>query len=212
MIAQAISQTINSPILRKKGKITLPSMSVSIVAIKTPTLHNTNNLYELNFNTFELPEGVIPLDIVHRVDHRTPQSLNIPIPNVNNSSCSISKGSPIATLRPLGKCEEVQEVSWNKLQYNTAKLLPTIPQNTILQLEPNNKSSSRSILDADIPEKARVKLWDLCNRKYVNIMSENATDIGGTNLIELDLPTEGPPTRATTMVAISTVQIMYSDL
>ena len=165
MIAQAISQAINSPILKMKGKITLPPMSISIVAIKTPTLHNTSSLYELNFDTFELPEGVVLLDIVHRVDHKTPQSLNIPILNVNNSSCSSFKGSPIATLTQAEKCKEVQGGSRNNLQCDTAKLLPTIPQNTSLQLEPNTKSSLRSIPDAFIPEEARVKLQDLCSRK-----------------------------------------------
>ena len=123
-------------------------MSISIVAIKTPTIQNTNNFYELNLDTFQLPEGVVLLDVVHRVDHKSPQSINIPILNTNNSSCSISKGSPMATLTLVGKCEEVQEVSWSSHQCDTAKVLPTIPQNTSLQLEPTiTKSSSR--LDVD---------------------------------------------------------------
>ena len=42
MIAQAISQIINNPILKTKGKVTLPPTSISIVGIKTPTLQNTN--------------------------------------------------------------------------------------------------------------------------------------------------------------------------
>ena len=54
-------------------------------------------------------------------------------------------------------------------------------------------SSSRLILDFDIPEEARVKLQGLLNRKYTHIMSKNVMDIGRTNLIELDIPTEGPP-------------------
>ena len=36
MIAQAISQTINNPLLKTKGKVMLPHMSISIVGIKTP--------------------------------------------------------------------------------------------------------------------------------------------------------------------------------
>ena len=74
MIAQAISQTINNPILKTKGKVTLSPVFISIVAIKTPALQNTNILYELNFNTFQLAEGVIPLDVLHRVNHKTPQA------------------------------------------------------------------------------------------------------------------------------------------
>ena len=106
MIAQVISQTINNPIL-KKGNVTLPPTSISIVGIRPPTLQNTNILYDLNFNIFQLLEGVIPLDVLHGVDHKTPQSLNVPILNTNNSSCSITKNSPIATLALAGKCEEV---------------------------------------------------------------------------------------------------------
>ena len=41
------TQTINNPILKTKGKITLPPTSISIVSIKTPILQNTNILYEL---------------------------------------------------------------------------------------------------------------------------------------------------------------------
>ena len=193
MIAQAISQTIINPVIKTKGKITLPPLSISVIAVKTLTLHNANNMYELNFDTFELPAGVVPLDMMHRVHHTTPQSLNIPILNVNNSSCSISKGSPITTLTPAGKCEEVQEVSWNRLQCDTEKLLPVTPQSTSLQLGPDTKSSLRSIPDTDIPEEARVMLQDLLDRKYINIMSQNVTDIGRNNMIEVDIPTEGPP-------------------
>ena len=124
MIVQAISQTTNSPILKTKGKITLTAMSVSIVGIKMPTLQNSNNMYALNFDTFQLPEGVISLGVLPRINHKTPQSLSISILNTNNVFCSISKNSPIAMLALSGKCKEVQEVSWSRLQCDTANLLP----------------------------------------------------------------------------------------
>ena len=62
-----------------------------------------------------------------------------------------------------------------------------------MQLEPNTKSSSRSIPDVDIPEEVREKLQELLNNKYIHIISQTATDTGRTNLIELDIPMEGPP-------------------
>ena len=111
MIAEAILQVTDSPILKTIGKITLLPMSVSVIGIKMPTPCDTNNAYELNFNTFQLPEGVILLDILHRVDHKTPQNLNIPMLNTYNSFCSISRNSPITTLAAAGICEEIQEVS-----------------------------------------------------------------------------------------------------
>ena len=193
MMVQAISQTVNSPLLKTKGKVTLPPSSNSIVGIKTPIIQNTNILYELNVDTFQLPKGIIPLDVLHRVDHKTPQSLNIPILNTNNSPCSITKNSAIATSVLAGKCEEIQEVSWSRLQWDTTKFLDKTPQNTNVQLEPHTKSSSKSVPDVDIPEEARVKLQDLLDRKFIHIMSQTTTDIDRTNLIELDIPTEGPP-------------------
>ena len=48
-------------------------MSVSVVEIKTPTVPDTSNLYKLNFHTFQLP-GVIPLDLLHWIDHQTSKS------------------------------------------------------------------------------------------------------------------------------------------
>ena len=121
MIAEAILQITHSPILETKAKITLPPVSVSVKGIKMPTLQDTNNVYELTFDTFQLPEVVIPLDILHRVNHKTPQNLNILIFNTNNCFCSISRNSAIATLVLAGKCEKIQEVSLNQVQGNTEK-------------------------------------------------------------------------------------------
>ena len=70
VIEEAILQVTHSPIIKTKGKITLPLMSVSVVSVKTPPLHNTNDVYKLSFNTFQLPEGVIPLDIFHKVNQK----------------------------------------------------------------------------------------------------------------------------------------------
>ena len=135
MIAEAISQVTNNPIIKIKGKITLPPMSASVISVKTPPLHNTNHVYKLNFSTFWLLEVYFLLDILHKVDHKIPQNLNIPILNTNNSFCSISRSSPIATLALAEKCEEIQEVDWNQVQCNTAKLLPEILEGTSLQWE-----------------------------------------------------------------------------
>ena len=136
---------------------------------------------------------MILVDILHMVNHKTLQHLNILVLNTNNVSCSIGKNIPIASVHPVGRCEEVQEVNWNSLQCNTSKLLPQIQHNTRLQLEPDSKSLSRSIPDADISEEARTKLRDLLERKYHHIISQNVMDIGRTNLIELGIQMEGLP-------------------
>ena len=75
MIAEAISQVTDNHIIKTKCKITLPPTSVSVINVKTWPPHNTNNIHELNFSTFQLWEGIIPLNVIHRVDHKTPQNL-----------------------------------------------------------------------------------------------------------------------------------------
>ena len=94
-----------------KGSITLPPVSVSILEVKTPKLKNTTNLYKMNAVTAQLSEGMILLDILHRVNHKTLQYLNVPVLNANNVPCNIGKNMPIASMHPAGTCEEVQEVT-----------------------------------------------------------------------------------------------------
>ena len=138
VLAQSISHTTVNPILKIKGKVTLPPISISVVGVKMAEVPDVNNLYELNFDTFQLPEGVIPLDALHMIDHKTPKNLIIPILNPNNTICNLTKNSPISILVLAGKCEQVQEIRWTTLQDNTtAKLLPKVPHNTNLQLEPD---------------------------------------------------------------------------
>ena len=60
------------------------------------------------------------------------------------------------------------------------------------QLEPDTKGLASSIPDEDIPEETRTKLWELLDKKYLHIISQNTMDIGRTNLIKLDIPTEDP--------------------
>ena len=71
-------------------------------------------------------------------------------------------------------------------------LLPQMPQ-TNLQLEADKPNNSEvSTPNTDVLEEALNKLQNLLEVKYSTIISKYATDIGRTNLIELDIPTEGP--------------------
>ena len=60
-------------------------------------------------------------------------------------------------------------------------------------LEPDKpKQLEISAPDAEVSRKALLKLQHLLEVKYSSIVSKFATDISRTNLIELDIPTEGP--------------------
>ena len=64
---------------------------------------------------FQLPEEIIPLDVLHQIDHKTPQSLKTPVLNTKKHKLQFSQ-SPIATLIPAGKCKQVWEIKWSILQ------------------------------------------------------------------------------------------------
>ena len=67
-----------------------------------------------------------------------------------------------------------------------------MPQ-TSLQIEADKKDHPRvKTPEAYVPEETKEKLCTLLKEKYNSIVSKSATDIGQTNLIELDIPTDGP--------------------
>ena len=99
---------------------------------------------------------------------------------------------PIVILVPEEKCEQIQEVKWPKViqepdLLKKPQLLPEIPSTTNLQLEPDTPNVSTSIPDAN------VLVQELLYVKYNSIVSKLAADISRTNLIKLDIPTEGQP-------------------
>ena len=104
----------------------------------------------------------------------------------------------MATLVPTGKCEQIQEVEWSEVTQEQdlpkhPKVLPKMPGTSNLQLEPDTSDAVKSIQDTVIPKVARGRLQQLLDIKYNNIVSKSAADISRTNLIELDIPTEGLP-------------------
>ena len=87
--------------------------------------------------------------------------------------------------------DEVQDQQQTQEQVHD--LLPEMPQ-TNLQLEADKPTQPEiSTPDAEFPKKALLKLQHLLEAKYSSIVSKSATDIGRTNLMELDIPTVGQP-------------------
>ena len=123
----------------------------------------------------------------------------------------ISKITLIGALAPVTKVENICSISWSTLDEAKAKaakqlvdlpemkelvkqLLPDIPPETNLQLEADTKNTHETVTpSADIPEEARAILKELLEKKYTSIILQSATDISWTNLLELDIPTEGLP-------------------
>ena len=63
----------------------------------------------------------------------------------------------------------------------------------------NSNKSPIQLQDANVPLEIQQKLNTMLTSKFTGIISKSAADFGRTNLIEMDLPTTGPPvsTKAT---------------
>ena len=209
MVVQNISTSTTEPIIKTKGKIKLNPKSITVVSVKTPPKVDASQVYKLN-HKFPLPSSVILIDVIHKFDHKIPQELKIPILNTNDNVTNITKSTALVSLRSAERVDNIFSLDWDTLlqtrqlaveevldQQKTKEqvhnLLPQMPQ-TNLQLEadkPNHPEISTP--NVDIPEKALNKLQHPLDAKYSTIISKSTTDIGRTNLTELDIPTEGPP-------------------
>ena len=113
----------------------------------------------------------------------------------------------MGSINSITDVDTIQEVSWQKMQVteekavkNTVqdtqihKLLSIFPENSNVKIHASDSSKSAVMLqDAAIPQAAREKLNHMINNQFACIMSDSSTDFGRTNLVEMDLPTTGPP-------------------
>ena len=77
-LAQSCLQIVMHPFIKSIGKIKLLPFSISVIKDRTPEIPHSNSIYEVDFNTFQLPEGIIPLDIMHPLDHKMPEHSKFP--------------------------------------------------------------------------------------------------------------------------------------
>ena len=110
------------PIIKTKGKVELES--IALVEVQAPRDIMGNRKYQLNPEGF-LPQGIIPLDLVHSFD-KTLRTLYILILNTSSKYESIAKSSLLGTFEPIDEeVSEIQETSWTDLEGKMQKALPT---------------------------------------------------------------------------------------
>ena len=69
-----------------------------------------------------LPQGIIPLDLVHSFD-KMPRKLYVPILNRSSKYESIAKSSLLGTFEPIDKdVSEIQATSWTDLEGKMRKV------------------------------------------------------------------------------------------
>ena len=104
-IADSMNRLKTHPIIKMKGKVELNPESIALIEVQARRDIMGNRKYQLNPEGY-LPQGIIPLDLVHSFD-KMPRTLYIPILNVSSKYESIAKGSLLGTFEPID--EEVSE-------------------------------------------------------------------------------------------------------
>ena len=69
----------------------------------------TNNLLEINLDT-QLPKGMIPLDVLHNIEHKQPQEMLIPLLYIMNSVVKLPKNTILRSITKVDNAENVQNI------------------------------------------------------------------------------------------------------
>ena len=120
-IAKSMNRLKSNPIIKTKGRIELSPESIALVEVQAPRDIIGNKKYQLNPKGY-LPQGIIPLDLVHSFD-KMPRTLFVPILNTSSKYENISKGSFLGTFEPIDEeVSEVQVTSWTDLEGKMQKV------------------------------------------------------------------------------------------
>ena len=76
----SLPQSTTLPIVHCVSTVCIMSRSVAVVLVKASVVLDKKKLHHLVGND-DLPEGWIPLDVSHRVNHKHPTNLLIPVLN-----------------------------------------------------------------------------------------------------------------------------------
>ena len=88
------------PIVQNSGALILQPRTISVISGQAPTKVNTKYLYQL-YATDDLPSGIIPLAVEHKIDHRYPRLLKIPLFNTKHNAVHIPRKTIIGNLWPI---------------------------------------------------------------------------------------------------------------
>ena len=160
-----------------------------------------NNLLKVTLER-QLPKGLIPLDVLHNIEYKQPQEMLIPLINVMNSVVKLPKNAILGFITKADNAENVQgiyslkhhHVKVNIKAQPSEPLLPAFPDRSSFTTHAHDSNKSPiQLQDANVPLEIQCKLHTMLTSTFKGIISESPADFGRTNLIEMDLPTTGPP-------------------
>ena len=145
--------------------------------------------------------------MLHNIKNKQPQELIIPILNTAVKDIKLLKNTVLGSSTGVDDAKCIENVSSNAMLSITDKacdemqqrpqvktLLPVFPDQSSFQTHAHdNDKSPIQLQNANIPPLIQNKLNEMLYNKFNCIISESSADFGQTNLVEMDLPTEGPP-------------------
>ena len=199
----ALSLTSQSPnqLVKTTGQCALQGRSITWISVKTPRNIQANNLLKINLDR-QLPKGLISLDVLNNIEQKQPHEMLIPLLNVMNSVVKLPKNTILGSITKVDNVENVQSscllkhhnVKAHAKSHPSKPLLPAFPDRSSFTTHAHDSDKSPiQLQDANVPLEIQHKLNTMLTNKFAEIISKSATDFGQTNLIEMDLPTTGPP-------------------
>ena len=112
-----------------KGQYTLQSRSITWISVKTPRNLAINSLFEISLDK-QLPNGLIPLDVLHNIKNKQPQELIILLLNRANTDIKLLKNTILGSISRVNNVECIENVSsdtmqihqWQGTWWNTARV------------------------------------------------------------------------------------------
>ena len=191
-LCTSIPSSNTKVIIYNSGSAILPPRSVSVISEKVKTKLNTRYLYQLNA-TDNLPCGILPLVVDHKIDHKYPNLIRIPLLNTEHNTIQIPRKTVIGQLQPIDVTDsEVNNMSWTT-DHTTPTNKPAELPCTLTKLEHNINKHSVVLEDAHMLQEAKDGLSSLPEGEYNKIISKLHTDVVGTNLFKMDIPSMGLP-------------------
>ena len=111
-----LSTDQHQPIIHNAGTFYLQPRSISVKTVQTPSELNTQHIYAFNASN-NLPLGIIPSAVNHKISHKYPKSLSLPVLNTAYDRVCIPRATVFGTLNLIEiESTEVSNISWTKTE------------------------------------------------------------------------------------------------
>ena len=89
-LALSIAPHVIRQLAKTKGQCHIQHGSVTWITVKTPKNLSNNGLYKINLDR-KLPTGIVPLDVIHNLNHKQSSELVIPLLHVGDICIKLPK-------------------------------------------------------------------------------------------------------------------------